>query len=91
MLFFNSRSRSQKKITGVTINTCSRLDTIPPSTGVASGFITSAPALVLHMIGSSDAITVDTVITFGRKRSNAPSVTASISEVRVNFPTSCRL
>ena len=33
--FFNSLSCSQKKITGVTISTCSRLETIPPSTGVA--------------------------------------------------------
>ena len=40
---------------------------MPPSTGVASGFITSAPALVLHMIGKSPATTVETVITFGRK------------------------
>ena len=40
-------------------------DTMPPSTGVASGFITSAPTLVLHMIGSSPATTVETVITFG--------------------------
>ena len=54
---------------------------MPPSTGVASGFITSAPALVLHMIGSKPATTVETVITFGRKRSSAPSVTASINEV----------
>src|SRR5947209_2356888 len=82
--FFSSRSRNQKKITGVTISTCSKLETIPPSTGVASGFMTSAPALVLHMIGSSDATTVDTVISFGRKRNKAPSVTASISEARVN-------
>src|SRR6266536_416716 len=80
LLFLNSRSRSQKKITGVTIRTCSRLDTMPPSTGVASGFITSAPALVLHIIGRSEATTVETVITFGRNLSNAPSVTASIND-----------
>ncbi|MFM2241222.1 MAG: hypothetical protein RLZ97_77, partial [Verrucomicrobiota bacterium] len=30
---------------------CSKLDIIPPMTGVASGFITSAPCRVLHMIG----------------------------------------
>ena len=58
------RSCSQKKRTGVTISTCSSDDTMPPSTGVASGFITSAPTRVLHMIGSRPAITVDTVITF---------------------------
>ena len=32
-------------------------------------FITSAPARVLHMIGRSPAMTVETVITFGRSRS----------------------
>ena len=37
------RSRSQKKMTGVTISTWSSDETMPPSTGVASGFITSAP------------------------------------------------
>ena len=46
------RSWSQKKRTGVTISTCSSDETMPPSTGVASGFITSAPTRVLHMIGS---------------------------------------
>ena len=51
---------------------------MPPSTGVASGFMTSAPARVLHMIGRSPAMTVDTVITFGRRRSSAPSITASL-------------
>ncbi len=82
--FFSSRSRSQKKITGVTISTCSRLESIPPSTGVANGFMTSAPALLLHMIGKSDATTVETVITSGRRRSSAPSVTASSNDARVS-------
>ena len=77
----NWRSRIQKKITGVTTRTCSSDDTMPPSTGVASGFMTSAPALVLHMIGSSPATTVETVITFGRSRSNAPSMTASFKRL----------
>ena len=56
---------------------------MPPSTGVASGFITSAPTLVVHMIGSKPATTVDTVITFGRSRSSAPSITASLRATRV--------
>jgi hypothetical protein len=47
LLFFaaqkNSRSRSQQKITGVTIRMHARLLNMPPMTGVASGFITSAP------------------------------------------------
>ncbi len=38
---------------------------MPPSTGVASGFITSAPTRVLHMIGSRPATTVETVMTLG--------------------------
>src|SRR5713226_5855671 len=37
--FESSLSRSQVKITGVTISTCSSELTMPPSTGVASGFI----------------------------------------------------
>ena len=45
------RSCSQKKITGVTISTWRSDEIMPPSTGVASGFITSAPTRVLHMIG----------------------------------------
>ena len=45
-------------------------------TGVASGFITSAPVRVLHMIGSRLATMVATVMTFGRKRRRAPSLIA---------------
>ena len=61
------------------MRTCASELTMPPSTGVASGFMTSAPVEWLHMIGSRLATTVDTVITFGRSRSSAPSVTASSS------------
>ena len=50
---------------------------MPPSTGAASGFITSAPVSLVHMIGSSPATTVETVMSFGRSRSTAPSITAS--------------
>jgi hypothetical protein len=39
--------------------------------------MTSAPLCVLHMIGSRPATTVETVITFGRSRSSAPSMTAA--------------
>ena len=70
------------------MSTWSSDDTMPPSTGVASGFITSAPTRVLHMIGSRPAITVETVITFGRSRSSAPSMTASRSAARVSVPPS---
>jgi hypothetical protein len=40
---FISRSRRQAKTTGVTIRMHARLLSMPPMTGVASGFITSAP------------------------------------------------
>ena len=59
---------------------------MPPSTGVASGFMTSAPVEWLHMIGSRLATIVETVMTFGRSRSSAPSFTASISASRVSRP-----
>ena len=75
-------------MTGVTISTWRSDETMPPSTGVASGFITSAPTRVLHMIGSRPATTVETVITFGRRRSSAPSITASRSAARVSAPPS---
>ena len=78
----------EKKMTGVTISTCASEDTMPPSTGVASGFITSAPTLVLHMIGSRPATTVATVITLGRSRRRAPSITASRRAARVSVPPS---
>ena len=65
-------------MTGVTMRMCRRLLSIPPITGVASGFITSAPVRVLHMMGSRLATMVATVITFGRSRRRAPSFTATI-------------
>lgn len=40
--FLNSRSRSQMKITGVTMRMWSKLEIIPPITGVANGFMISA-------------------------------------------------
>ena len=61
----SSLSRSKVKITGVTINTCSRELTMPPSTGVASGFITPAPGRVDHMMGNRPATTVETVMILG--------------------------
>jgi hypothetical protein len=74
--FFNSRSRSQVKITGVTIKMHARLLTMPPMMGAANGFITSAPARLLHKIGRRLATMVATVITIGRNRNRAPSWTA---------------
>ena len=62
--------------------------TMPPSTGVANGFITSAPVEWLHMIGNKLATIVETVITLGRSRSSAPSLTASSSACRVKRPPS---
>src|SRR5205823_3512093 len=71
-------------MTGVTMSTRPSELTMPPRTGVASGFITSAPVEWLHMIGRRLATTVDTVITFGRSRSRAPSLTASSSPPRLS-------
>ena len=59
-----SFSRSQAKRTGVTTRMWRRLLIEPPMTGVASGFITSAPGRSLHMIGSRLATMVATVITW---------------------------
>ena len=50
---------------------------MPPMIGAAIGFITSDPTPVLHMIGTSDAITTVTVISFGRSRRTEPSTVAS--------------
>jgi hypothetical protein len=50
---------------------------MPPRTGVARGFITSAPVEWLHMMGSKLATTADTVMILGRSRNRAPSCTAS--------------
>ena len=74
-------------MTGVTIRTSASELTMPPSTGVASGFMTSAPVEWLHMMGSRLATTVDTVMTLGRRRSSAPSFTASSSAARVSPPS----
>ena len=71
-----SLSRIQVKITGVTIKTCKSELTIPPKTGVASGFMNSAPVRIVHIRGNNPATTVATVITFGLKRKSAPSMTA---------------
>jgi hypothetical protein len=74
-------------MTGVTIRTWSSELTIPPSTGVASGFMTSAPARVDHIIGSRLATVVATVINLGRSRSSAPAVTASIRSCARHCPS----
>ena len=58
----------------------------PPTTGAASGFITSAPVRVLQKIGSRLAMVVATVMTFGRNRSRAPSLIASSRWARVRIP-----
>ena len=72
LCLFNSRSRNHAKITGVTIKMWIKLLAMPPMTGVASGFITSAPVRVLHMMGSKLATMVATVMTLGRSRKRAP-------------------
>ena len=65
---------------------------MPPITGAAIGFITSAPVLVLHMMGNRLATTVETVMTLGRKRNSAPSFTAASRSPGENLsPISSRL
>ena len=51
--------------------------TMPPIIGAAIRFITSAPADVDHMIGSSPMNAAATVISFGRARFTAPWTIAS--------------
>src|SRR5438270_2096835 len=82
-----SRSRSHVKITGVTIRTCKRELTMPPKTGVANGFMTSAPVRADHMMGRRPATMVDTVITLGLNRKSAPSITASRKPATVSVPS----
>jgi hypothetical protein len=52
-----------------------RLLSMPPTTGVARGFMTSAPVRWLQRMGSRLATMVATVMTFGRRRKRAPSLT----------------
>jgi hypothetical protein len=56
-----------------------RMLMLPPITGTASGFITSAPGRVLHRIGTRLATVVATVMSLGRRRRRAPAMTASTS------------
>lgn len=51
--------------------------TMPPMTGVARGRITSDPACMLHIRGRSPKVMAETVMSFGRSRRTAPSITAS--------------
>ena len=83
----SSRSRSHVKMTGVTIKTRRRELTIPPRTGAASGLMNSAPVRVDHINGKRPATTVATVITFGRSRKSAPSITAACRLARVRRPS----
>ncbi len=62
---------------------------MPPMTGVARGFMTSAPVRVLHMIGRRLAMTVATVMTFGLSRSMAPSMTADFKSCKEKDAPSC--
>ena len=78
------RSRSHAKITGVTIRICTRLEIMPPTTGVASGCMISTPVRWSQKMGVSEAMVVATVMTLGRSRSRAPALTASVSSSRVS-------
>jgi hypothetical protein len=79
------------QITGVTMRTWASDDSMPPSTGVAIGFATSEPVSVDHRMGSNPAITVETVISLGRRRRTAPSIAASRMLSRVSAPATAFL
>ena len=51
---------------------------MPPIIGTAMRCMTSEPVPVLHRIGTSPAMMATTVIIFGRTRSTAPSMIASL-------------
>ena len=59
---------------------------IPPMIGAAIGCMTSEPTPLLHMIGTSDAMTTLTVISFGRSRSTDPPIVASRTSRSVMSP-----
>ena len=61
---------------GNTRSTTAAVVTTPPTIGAAMRFITSAPAPVLHRIGSRPRAVVALIITTGRTRRDAPSNTA---------------
>ena len=49
---------------------------MPPMIGAAIGFMMSEPTPVLHMMGTSAAITTLTVMSFGRNRKTEPAIVA---------------
>jgi hypothetical protein len=50
---------------------------MPPTMGAAMRLMTSEPVPVLHMMGNRPAMIATTVISLGRTRSTAPSITAA--------------
>jgi hypothetical protein len=54
--------------------------------------MTSEPVPVLHMIGMSPPMMATTAIIFGRTRSTAPTMIASLRSARVNgLPSASRI
>ena len=51
---------------------------VPPIIAIARGTLASDPGLVAKAIGNSPTMGVNAVITMGLKRSNAPSIIASL-------------
>ena len=65
---------------------------MPPIIGAAIRRMTSDPAPVYHMMGTSPMNITATVITFGRRRFTAPSTMASLTSSRFLIrPTGLRL
>ena len=71
------RSCQSDQTAGITSNVRMLDETIPPTIGAAIRFITLAPVPCDQRIGSRPAMIAVTVISFGRTRSTAPSMTAS--------------
>lgn len=78
-------------MTGVMMRTCIADEIIPPIIGVAMGFITSAPVPLDHIIGTRPRRATATVMSFGRRRSTAPSKVASWISRSVTGPLRRRL
>ena len=72
-----SRRFQSRNSAGITRSVNTVAVTIPPIIGAAMRRMTSEPVPDPHMIGNRPSMIVSTVISFGRRRSSAPSVMLS--------------
>src|SRR6202035_108152 len=86
-----ARSFISAKKTGTRMSTWMVEVTMPPTVGAAIGFITSLPIPDSQRMGTRLASTTHTVISLGRSRCTAPSMTAaSTSSCRSGTPVASR-